>query len=169
MCINQDDVEERNHQVTLMREIYRRAQKVIAWLGPQNAHKAVKAIIGAPLDSKPGAAMLMMEAPDSLKAVKKLFSLPYWDVSRDFLQYRLLFLRRLVHYYQDRPFILQIFRQNLSFRTNSLYSGSVGIVGFEEGDRMRTAEDLMRKQQPYTNLCVIIWFSLVMLYGSSTS
>jgi hypothetical protein len=33
MCINQEDVEERGHQVTLMASIYRKAQKVIIWLG----------------------------------------------------------------------------------------------------------------------------------------
>jgi Heterokaryon incompatibility protein (HET) len=33
LCINQDDLEERNHQVHLMAEIYERADLVIAWLG----------------------------------------------------------------------------------------------------------------------------------------
>lgn len=33
ICINQDDIEERNHQVTMMKEIYSRASNVIVWLG----------------------------------------------------------------------------------------------------------------------------------------
>ncbi|KAI4163994.1 MAG: hypothetical protein LQ342_002491 [Letrouitia transgressa] len=33
ICINQDDKEERSQQVKLMREVYRGAEKVIAWLG----------------------------------------------------------------------------------------------------------------------------------------
>ncbi|PPJ58412.1 hypothetical protein CBER1_11400 [Cercospora berteroae] len=33
ICINQQDVEERNHQVTLMQEIYTRATNVRVWLG----------------------------------------------------------------------------------------------------------------------------------------
>lgn len=33
LCIDQDDIEERNHQVTLMRQIYERSQEVIIWLG----------------------------------------------------------------------------------------------------------------------------------------
>jgi hypothetical protein len=34
VCINQSDTEEKSWQVALMGNIYRRAQKVIAWLGP---------------------------------------------------------------------------------------------------------------------------------------
>ncbi|KAH7072583.1 heterokaryon incompatibility protein-domain-containing protein [Paraphoma chrysanthemicola] len=34
ICINQDDLEERSFQVTLMRDIYLRASAVIVWLGP---------------------------------------------------------------------------------------------------------------------------------------
>lgn len=33
LCINQDDVQERSHQVRLMGEIYRRAKRVLVWLG----------------------------------------------------------------------------------------------------------------------------------------
>lgn len=34
LCINQDDMNERNHQIKLMRIIYLRADSVLAWLGP---------------------------------------------------------------------------------------------------------------------------------------
>jgi hypothetical protein len=34
ICINQNDVNERNHQVKLMALIYKRASRVISWLGP---------------------------------------------------------------------------------------------------------------------------------------
>lgn len=34
ICIDQDNKEERAQQVTLMREIYRRASQVLVWLGP---------------------------------------------------------------------------------------------------------------------------------------
>jgi len=43
ICINQDDVEERNHQVGHMREIYAGAQLVIAWIGPQLSDREEKA------------------------------------------------------------------------------------------------------------------------------
>lgn len=33
LCINQNDVSERAHQVNLMREVYRRASRVLVWLG----------------------------------------------------------------------------------------------------------------------------------------
>lgn len=34
LCINQEDVTERNHQIQLMRKIYSKAAIVLAWLGP---------------------------------------------------------------------------------------------------------------------------------------
>lgn len=33
MCINQDDIRERGHQVTLMTSIYQKAKRVVIWLG----------------------------------------------------------------------------------------------------------------------------------------
>jgi hypothetical protein len=36
ICINQDDTEEKNSQVSLMKEIFRYAKRVIVWLGPAN-------------------------------------------------------------------------------------------------------------------------------------
>lgn len=45
LCINQDDLEERGHQVRRMVNIYSRARKVIAWLGPDR-DDAVKALQG---------------------------------------------------------------------------------------------------------------------------
>lgn len=33
LCINQDDLEEKSDQIPLMRQIYRSAQRVVAWLG----------------------------------------------------------------------------------------------------------------------------------------
>ncbi|KAI1012204.1 hypothetical protein LB503_004529 [Fusarium chuoi] len=42
ICINQSDVEERGHQVALMREIYSNCQRDIAWLDPMIGKKDVK-------------------------------------------------------------------------------------------------------------------------------
>lgn len=36
LCINQDDIPERNHQVNQMRAIYKDAEEVIAWLGKED-------------------------------------------------------------------------------------------------------------------------------------
>jgi Heterokaryon incompatibility protein (HET) len=36
ICIDQKNIEEKNHQVSLMKEIYGRAYSVIAWLGPED-------------------------------------------------------------------------------------------------------------------------------------
>ncbi|KAI1406814.1 heterokaryon incompatibility protein-domain-containing protein [Hypoxylon sp. FL1857] len=37
ICINQDDVSERNHQVTLMAHLYHNATSVFSWLGPADS------------------------------------------------------------------------------------------------------------------------------------
>ncbi|KAK1764026.1 heterokaryon incompatibility protein-domain-containing protein [Phialemonium atrogriseum] len=46
ICINQDDVLEKNHQVGIMSDIYARASEVIMWLGPEDgdSHSAIKFI-----------------------------------------------------------------------------------------------------------------------------
>jgi hypothetical protein len=46
LCINQNDLTERSHQVKRMKEIYRGASKVIAWMGPktQDTHLAFQVI-----------------------------------------------------------------------------------------------------------------------------
>lgn len=38
LCINQNDIEERNHQVHLMGQIYAKATEVLVWLGCQQSH-----------------------------------------------------------------------------------------------------------------------------------
>ncbi len=37
ICINQQDVEERNHQVALMTQLYGQAEKVRIWVGPDTS------------------------------------------------------------------------------------------------------------------------------------
>ncbi|KXT02330.1 hypothetical protein AC578_221 [Pseudocercospora eumusae] len=52
ICINQDDIEERSHQVAIMGEIYALAKRVLVWLGPSKLDDIeTKAFIllGAPL------------------------------------------------------------------------------------------------------------------------
>jgi Heterokaryon incompatibility protein (HET) len=41
LCINQDDIQERNAQVSLMGEIYRRARVVLMWLGEEGEDSAI--------------------------------------------------------------------------------------------------------------------------------
>ncbi|KAM0443851.1 hypothetical protein ACHAQK_002597 [Fusarium lateritium] len=41
VCINQQDLDERAEQVLRMRDIYKHAQRVIAWLGPADEHSPI--------------------------------------------------------------------------------------------------------------------------------
>lgn len=47
VCINQEDLEEKSHQVRLMTQIYTNASRVVAWIGPslQASTRAVKNIL----------------------------------------------------------------------------------------------------------------------------
>ncbi|ERF73187.1 hypothetical protein EPUS_03028 [Endocarpon pusillum Z07020] len=40
LCINQENIPERNHQLTLMSDIYGTAKQVLVWLGPDNENQA---------------------------------------------------------------------------------------------------------------------------------
>lgn len=40
LCINQDDMDERNHVVRRMKDIYERANGILAWLGPESHNGA---------------------------------------------------------------------------------------------------------------------------------
>lgn len=45
VCVNQNDIEERNQQVLLMRDVYRQASRVIVWLGaPEHTLSATPAL-----------------------------------------------------------------------------------------------------------------------------
>jgi hypothetical protein len=91
LCINQEDVDERNQQVQRMRSIYTKAEVVVAWLGPA-ADESEKAmgfinILGASFD--PNTAMLQQlrtepGEPDYIghgiaRSIYKLFCRPYWQ------------------------------------------------------------------------------------------
>jgi len=45
LCINQDDVEERNAQVAMMARIYSKASRVVSWLGPANEDSEIALIL----------------------------------------------------------------------------------------------------------------------------
>ena len=70
LCINQEDVNERSHQVTLMKSIYQRCKQDVAWLGPtadDKSSRAAKVALGFDLMQKMGS-----------KTVANLFS-DAWD------------------------------------------------------------------------------------------
>jgi hypothetical protein len=48
LCINQNDVTERNHQVTLMSFLYRNARKVLIWIGEQKKNSVYGTYRGMP-------------------------------------------------------------------------------------------------------------------------
>jgi hypothetical protein len=89
VCINQDDIPERNDQVQMMRQIYERAQRVTVWLGPESessslafnfmkfisADRRKRAMKSEKLDGTAHYSGFQKE----LEAVKKLCQRPYWE------------------------------------------------------------------------------------------
>ena len=59
ICINQQDVGERNRQVQLMRRIYSAAEEVLVWLGPANKEEALatstlQSLASVPIEKRTG-------------------------------------------------------------------------------------------------------------------
>jgi hypothetical protein len=46
VCINQDDIDERNCVVRRMKDIYERAHNILAWLGPEGDDGAAALLAG---------------------------------------------------------------------------------------------------------------------------
>lgn len=82
ICINQSDGYERNHQVRMMGDIYRRAQKVVVWLGmPTSASKLgmeVLSVLAGDVDLTKGC-LWETHAPVNLAmAIDDIMSRPYF-------------------------------------------------------------------------------------------
>lgn len=86
VCINQQDVGERNHQVTQMGLIYTRAERVIVWLGPltPEASLAMKWL------SKVHGVREVDIDTEGLKAIKSLCFRDYWFVFRSYFLFHIL-------------------------------------------------------------------------------
>jgi hypothetical protein len=74
LCIDQDNIPERNFQVEQMPKIYSAAQKVVVWLGDRTLQSdcAIELIRAAPVDLKG------VHREDLIKYLDDLFSRPYW-------------------------------------------------------------------------------------------
>lgn len=72
LCIDQNTVTERNHQVQMMGEIFRKAQGVLGWVGkPElSTSLAFRLLVDGDVEE--------VERKDALHAVKSLFANPYW-------------------------------------------------------------------------------------------
>jgi len=82
ICINQDDLLERGHQVGMMRNIFSAADLVVAWLGlfdPGLSHAALHCIMDDTVrdhkHSAPGAPPSWAQQKDGILQLKRL---PYW-------------------------------------------------------------------------------------------
>ncbi|KAH8602297.1 heterokaryon incompatibility protein-domain-containing protein, partial [Bisporella sp. PMI_857] len=76
LCINQRNVNERNHQVALMKEIFTQAAEVIVWLGPEadDSDLAMDFLYDA---SSRYAGPSTLDVPTH-KALRKLCNRDYW-------------------------------------------------------------------------------------------
>ncbi|KAK4232226.1 heterokaryon incompatibility protein-domain-containing protein, partial [Podospora fimiseda] len=84
ICINQDDIEERNRQIRMMQRIYRQASSVVVWLGDTTdlSTSTVRNLIlpfnySAESSSWPGTLILQFPE-DILCGLRHLFSRPWW-------------------------------------------------------------------------------------------
>ena len=85
ICINQDDVEERNKQVALMRKIFSEAENVVIWLGEEGpvdemAFRFVPFLLShlPPLSASHGGLMRQALIAKEVLALSRIFSRPYF-------------------------------------------------------------------------------------------
>jgi hypothetical protein len=108
ICINQQDVEERNSQVLMMGDIYRHAVSVLAWLGPE-ADKSSEAMIALRsiaqevktlgknddrtgwLEQYPELVAGSADGPTPWESIESLWERDYWKVSTRYC---------VIHFYQ---------------------------------------------------------------------
>ncbi|PMD44455.1 HET-domain-containing protein [Hyaloscypha variabilis F] len=100
LCINQQDVEEKSHQVALMKDIYAYAKDVVVWLGPDEEKMA------ASLFKEVEEVMALIETSieNNLEDLNKLQSFPFAaSASTIFEKLFLLFQRE----YFTRTWVIQ--------------------------------------------------------------
>lgn len=84
ICINQEDVKERNHQVHIMRRIYSKAASVVVWLGSgnQSSRAAMDLIIRRNWPEGGYGSLkrkdLLNNTDQSLRGLSEIFQRPWW-------------------------------------------------------------------------------------------
>jgi hypothetical protein len=71
LCINQKDLHERSQQVQMMRQIYSRAEEVLAWVGPTAGRVLSSTVLEHPPDIIP-------TSEEGWQALKFFFNEEYW-------------------------------------------------------------------------------------------
>jgi hypothetical protein len=84
LCINQEDVNERNHQVNLMSQIYSQARLVLVWLGPEadDSHLALSYVKNRPTNTTSTERdyfTAQLSVRRIYEAVLAFYHRPYWS------------------------------------------------------------------------------------------
>lgn len=97
VCIDQESVLERNHQVQMMRQIYANAKTVSIWLGEADINMSSDIAMGflqEMLLSQGDAGSQIVWSEETARAVSKLLNRPYW--SRIWIVQELFLARSIV-------------------------------------------------------------------------
>ena len=149
LCIDQDSVEERNQQVSLMKEIYRYAATAVAWLGPHESwtDRAVNAIVNIDYlrryrqhQHPSGAAYERWRTRHPWDDIRMLFQANYWT--------RLWVLQELALNQHRTLFLLgsrQLSRRML-ISAAELCMDSAGILAAETSQAVLTGKNLFRSE-----------------------
>lgn len=84
LCINQDDIDERNHQVQMMSTIYKSASLVLVWLGVEHeeALRVIQTADPSALSAEvfdPEAEWHRLHDSDFARKVEPFLKAPYWE------------------------------------------------------------------------------------------
>lgn len=100
LCIAQDLIHEKNHQVGMMGEIYKRAEETIVWLGADPYHGAARALIRREIGAcRNGELSGRSWSKDDSATLIALARLPYW--SRQWIAQELALSKKRTLLYGD--------------------------------------------------------------------
>jgi hypothetical protein len=172
ICINQEDDEEKNHQVPLMGQIYSKAYRMFSWLGVED--EATRGVldalnlVAAAIQQLPGYDSIMAELPENSfplgSSIKSLPDRLGQQTVREFTNFA--WLENRYNTSRDQEDGVQIFTKVLS------------LFGMKYWSRLWIFQELVLAQDTtllcgksttsWTVVCqVFFWILLVRLYGNS--
>ncbi|KAJ9607620.1 hypothetical protein H2200_007698 [Cladophialophora chaetospira] len=107
LCIDQNNVKERNHQVSIMKNTYESAGKTLVWLGPNaNGSDTVFHLLEKEFERRRRSGMLT-EVPDTIVEQETMFDSTCIEKAGDDRRLKEMFRATTVRKYWERTWILQ--------------------------------------------------------------
>jgi hypothetical protein len=156
LCINQNDLYERSQQVQMMRQIYSRAEEVLAWVGskPQTALSSISMAVSN---------LNRYHATDegARQALKEFFNEEYW--SRVWIIQEITVASTVVMLYGDLEFpwteLASALKEFLIYSAQERDESEIDVseIGIEASHLLKFREHWIDTNKPITLLQAMLW------------